>query len=263
MIRLSTISSGSAAAAYYGGGNADYYLGEECKAQWHGIAAFKLGLRGEVSQQAFKAIMNNRTPSGEKITPRDHPTRKAGYDLTFSVPKSVTLLNAIAKDPRIDSSLKAAIRDTMLLVERDASTQIRGERKPRRTGNLIWADFTHQTTRPLGGIPDPQLHTHVVVANMTYSAKDGGFRALDTQNIKGGMDYYQAFFRQTLAEQLQSHGYSLKNTGKDFEIEGVPERAIKEFSRRTSQIEALNKKLAAERGYDSLSPEGKAKTKRP
>lgn len=260
MLRITAIKGN--AAAYYGGNNADYYAeGQKVTAYWHGEASKMLGLHGEVQQRDFSRLMSNQKPNGEQLTAINRGERRQAYDFTFSVPKSVTILHSIARDPRIEQSLRFAANATMHEIEREAKVRVRkgGVSEDRITGNMVWGDFVHETTRPLGGIPDPHLHLHAVAANATWDNIEGKWKALQVGDIKANADYYQAFFRQTLAEQLQSHGYILKNTGKDFEVEGIPERAIAEFSRRTKQIEELNKKLASTRGYDSLSPETKAK----
>lgn len=261
MLRINSISGGSNAANYFGGNNADYYLGEKSPAYWHGQAAQMLGLSGRVIEHDFTSLMNNRKPDGSRLTQRDNPNRRGAYDFTFNIPKSVTLLHAIANDPRIEASLRNAVDATMHEIQRDASVRVRrgGQRSDRVTSNMVWADFVHHTSRPVNGQVDPNLHIHAVAANCSWDAEEGKWKALEIGAVKAQGDYYQSFFRQSLANQLKAHGYQLRRTEKNFEVAGIPERAIQEFSRRTQQIEALNVKLAAERGFDSLSAEGKAK----
>lgn len=261
MLGINSISGGTAAAKYFGGNNADYYLGDKSPAYWHGQAAQLLGLTGRVNDQDFTNLMNNRKPDGSRLTQRDNPNRRGAYDFTFSVPKSVTLLHSIANDPRIEASLRNAVDATMHEIQRDACVRVRsgGQRSDRVTGNMVWADFVHHTSRPVQGQVDPNLHIHAVAANCSWDAKEGKWKALEIGAIKAQGDYYQSFFRQSLANQLKAHGYQLRRSEKNFEVVGIPQRAIQEFSRRTQQIEALNTKLANERGYESLSAEGKAK----
>lgn len=261
MLGINSITSGSAAANYFGGSNADYYLGDKSPAYWHGQVASRLGLSGEVQDQDFVNLMNNRTPDGQRLTQRDNPNRRGAYDFTFSVPKSVTLLHAIAKDSRIEKSVRNAVDATMHEIQRDARVRVRrgGQSADRVTSEMAWADFVHHTSRPVQGQVDPNLHIHAVVPNASWDASEGKWKAIEIGAIKSQGDYYQSFFRQSLANQLKSHGYQLRRTEKNFEVSGVPERAIQEFSKRTQQIEALNSRLAGERGYDTLSAEGKAK----
>lgn len=259
MIRFNNISDSRAAASYLGAENAaDYYLGQSFPATWKGEASRMIGCHGQsVTEKSLKNMLSNRSPWGDKLKPRDGGL--PGYELTFSMGKSISIMHAIAKDPRIVPAFQKAIDATMREVEKDAGYQVRGERALVKTGNIAYATFIHETSRPPKGsrIPDMQLHAHVTVANLTWTGDR--YLSLDPIAIKSSMPYYESFFRQKLAEQLQSHGYILKSSGKDFEIEGVPQSAIDKFSNRTKEIEALEKKLAAERGYTSLSPEGKAK----
>lgn len=261
MLRINSIASGQPAAIYFGQGGADYYLGGEAPAYWHGKAAKQLGLQGEVLDQHFRNLMNNRTPDGSRLTQRDNPKRRAAYDFTFSGSKSLTILRAIAGDERIEQAVRNSANKTMNLAQQDARVRVRkgGQNTDRVTGNMAWIDRIHQTTRDIDGEPDPHLHLHAVAANVSWDAVEEKWKALEVGNIKAEGDYYQAMFRQELAQQIQNLGYAIRRTKNDFEIAGIPERAIKEFSRRTQQVEALNAKLASERGFDSLSPKSKAK----
>src|SRR5262245_53822304 len=100
MLRINAIPNTSAAKAYYK--SADYYVeGQELEAHWHGKGAERLGLTGVVQQADFEALCENRYPGSQQLTAKHLENRRVGYDFTFSVPKSVSLLYALGDDPRL------------------------------------------------------------------------------------------------------------------------------------------------------------------
>ncbi len=225
----------------------DYYLeGQEVAGNWGGKGAVMLGLEGLVTKDAFIKLLKNRRPDGSRLTPRDADKRRPGYDFTFDVPKSVSLLQACFNDEPIRVALDRAVQETMMEIERDMNTRVRrhGAFEDRKTGNMIWASFTHFTSRPAPamnglpeGLPDPQLHMHVYCANATYDSVEERFKAGEFMRIKRDAYYYQAAFHTRLAGELQKLGYDIRPTRNAFEIDGVPSRLLQLFSRRTKQIE--------------------------
>ena len=109
MLRITASKSASGAANYFDDAltKGDYYsAGQHNIGQWHGKAAERLGLNGEVKKKDFAALCHNRKPDGEKLNPRDSQTRKAGYDFTFSAPKSVSVAHALNRDERIKEAFE-------------------------------------------------------------------------------------------------------------------------------------------------------------
>src|SRR5438876_8173694 len=131
-------------------------------------------------------------------------------------------------------------------MEAEMKTRVRKERmdSDRTTGNMVWAEFIHTTSRPVGGVPDPQLHAHVFVFNTTWDEEEGRWKAGQFRELKRDAPYFQAAFRVRLAGKLQDLGFGVERKRDDFEIAGVTATATKKFSRRTEEIE----KVAAERG---------------
>ena len=178
MLRITSSNNATGAAKYFDEGleKADYYASEEQSiGVWGGKAAERLGLAGAVNKEDFVALCNNTTPDGSRLNPRHSDTRKVGYDLTFSVPKSVSVAYAITGDERIRQAFETSVEATMREVETNMRTQTgQGKEKEHiRTGEAIWASFTHRTTRPVDGIPDPHLHRHCFVMNTTWNEKEG------------------------------------------------------------------------------------------
>lgn len=212
----------------------------EITGQWGGKGSKRLGLSGEVLREAFAALCDNINPqTGETLTVRTRPGRRMGYDITFDAPKSVSVLQAISKDTRIIEAYNKALDDTMIDIEANAQTRVRvqGKDENRTTGNLVYAKFTHFTARPQGGVPDPQLHTHVFVLNATFDEQEERWKAVEMGQTKADAPYYQAMFHTRLAHNLQALGYAIRPTQYAFEIAGVPQEVIDEFSKRKTHIE--------------------------
>jgi conjugative relaxase-like TrwC/TraI family protein len=249
MLRMNQFRSGESAKDYYTESlrQEGYHAkGASRAAHWHGKAAAMLGLSGEVEQKTFARLCDNLHPTlDQSITPRTRSDRTTGYDLNWHVPKSVSVVHAITCDERIAECVRAAVHDTMLEIESHAKTRVRvgGVEQNRDTGNLVWADFLHTTTRPMGGIPDPHLHVHCFVFNMTHDPVENRFKAGQFQDINRDAPYYQEAFYCRLARRLGEIGYASDRTAKGWELAGVTDAITRKFSRRTQEIEALAEQL--------------------
>jgi conjugative relaxase-like TrwC/TraI family protein len=254
MLRITQQSAPAAAKSYYS--HADYYGdGLESVGRWGGKGAERLGLTGQVGKAAFDALCDNRTPgTGDPLTARTRTARTVGYDFTFSVPKSVSLAYAVGGDDRVLDAFRAAVAETMADVEAEMKARVRkrGADAERTTGNAVWAEFVHLTSRPVGGVPDPHLHAHCFVFNATFDDREDIWKAGQFRDLKKDAPYWQAAFRVRLADRLQDLGYQLTRTRDDFELAGVSPDVVARFSRRTGEIEAA----AEERGI--TDPERKA-----
>src|SRR5918994_226074 len=151
------------------GGAEDYYSGEgEAAGRWVGGGAAELDLHGQVAREQLTAVLNAHDPrSGEQLPRRLWKRRTPGFDVTFSAPKSVSVLWATA-----DRETAAAISDAqehsvdaaLGYLEREAAFSRTGAmRAPTRGSGFVGAAFRHRTSRA----GDPQLHTHVLIANLT------------------------------------------------------------------------------------------------
>lgn len=262
MLRITSSNNATGAAKYFDEGleKADYYAAEEQSiGVWGGKAAERLGLAGAVNKEDFVALCNNTTPDGSRLNPRHSDTRKVGYDLTFSVPKSVSVAYAITGDERIRQAFETSVEATMREVETNMRTQTgQGKEKEHiRTGEAVWASFTHRTTRPVDGIPDPHLHRHCFVMNTTWNEKESRFQAGEFGHIKQEAPYYEAAFHARMASQLRDLGYSVERRGYSWEIQGIEDSTLDKFSRRTALIE--EKAASAEAGGGALSAKQKDK----
>lgn len=169
MMSLGPVAS-AGAAEYYASDN--YYSLENGTDQslWQGSGAQALGLEGKVETATFERILEGKLPEGSEIN-ASRGEHRAGLDLTFSAPKSVSLVALVGKDHRVVEAFRTSVAQTLVWAEKNLA-QARvwrdGRQVTENTGNLLVATFTHDVSRQL----DPQLHIHAVVAGATL-ASDG------------------------------------------------------------------------------------------
>lgn len=200
-------------------------------------------------QKAMIASEEKRRPTGTAV---------AGFDMTFSAPKSVSTLWAVADagtQVLITQAHHAAMRDVIELLERDVAMTRIGAAGPRgavaqvEVRGIAGAAFDHYDSRAA----DPQLHTHVVVANRVQGAHDGKWRTLDSRAlhaaVSGLSEHYNALLSDHLA-RLIGVGWEARQRGVGrmtaWEILGVPQDLMDEFSSRTRDIERSKDRLVAE-----------------
>lgn len=241
MLRITQQTNPQQAKRYFTA--ADYYAdGQEIVGGWGGRGAGMLGLAGTVDKASFDQLCDNLDPrTGGALTARTRTDRTVGYDFTFSVPKSVSLLYGLTGDGDVLAAFRGAVAETMREVESEAKARVRknGRDAERATGNLVWAEYVHTTSRPVDGVPDPHLHAHMFVFNATFDGEERQWKAGQFRDLKRDAPYFQAAFRVRLANRLQELGYALERTRDDFEIAGVPKDVVRRFSRRTAQIDEL------------------------
>src|SRR5271155_5035692 len=193
MLRITQQDSGAAAKKYFA--TADYYSeGQELVGTWGGKGASRLGLEGTVDKLSFERMCDNLHPqTGEPLTVRTRSERRVGYDFTFSVPKSVSLLYAMSGDQGIMDAFRGAVDETMREIESEIKTRVRkkGQDTDRTTGNMVWAEFIHTTSRPVDGVPDPQLHGHLFVFNATHCDEERRWKAGQFRELKRDAPYFQ------------------------------------------------------------------------
>ena len=245
MLFINHTSNSQAAKDYFKQelAQANYYMkdGQQTTGLWHGLGAAVLGLEGPVDRDCFYKLCDNQHPfTGEQLTARMKANRRVTYDFTWDAPKSVTLAFELRGDTRILEAFQASVRETMGEAEQSMAVRVRkgGQSHDRVTGNMVWAEFVHRTTRPLAdGLPDPQLHIHAVAMNLSYDANEGCWKAGEFSAIKRDATYYQAAFHARLGMKLSELGYAVERDGKSFRLGGIDTNLTEKFSRRSLVIE--------------------------
>lgn len=221
---------------YYAADN--YYTGDqEGPSSWGGRGAEELGLTGTVEAEMFARVLDGTLPNGAQLERSAGGTRSNGVDLTFSAPKSVSLVAMIGGDARVAAAHARAVEQTMAWAEERFATARAGKggREHIATGNLVYAAFHHDLSRKL----DPQLHTHVAIANATQRP-DGAWRALHNRPLWQNSPLIGAAYHAQLRANLAQLGYDTVITGRhgQFEISGISREAITAFSARREEIRA-------------------------
>jgi len=243
MLSVSTVKNAGKAGAYYTAEDNYYFLGEQ-STEWYGTGAENLGLGGPVNRDTFVPVLEGQLPDGTDLRRMQGDVNKhrPGYDLTFSAPKSVSVLALVTGDRFLIEAHREAVRRTLDDVEKLATTRTMtdGISEMEKTGNIVAAVFMHDTSRNL----EPQMHSHAVLANATLS--QGGWKTLST-DISGRQGFTDvvwkeqvslgALFRAHLRGIIEPEGYPITGTGPrgEWDITGVP---VKPFSSRRAEIMA-------------------------
>ena len=270
MLRITTSHSPEASRKYFDVAlrTSDYYTKDA--GAWGGKGAEMLGLKGEVQRKDFVALDNNRwsgangkrltarmnktrlkdvtdkktglpkiDPETGKVEKREVSNRRAGYDFTFSVPKSVSLYLALNDDKVLEQLIAEALDESMAAIAVRMETKIRKgyQQDNRLSPNMVYAKFVHGETRPVDGIPDPHYHIHVFAMNATFDEVEREWKALEVGNTVGDRTFYEAHFHHLLAAKLEGAGYGIRRTDCHFELASVSRELVEKFSRRTKLIE--------------------------
>ncbi|ELW1648880.1 conjugative transfer relaxase/helicase TraI [Enterobacter oligotrophicus] len=245
MMSVAPVASAGEAAGYYSNSDNYYFLGS-LQSLWMGEGAKELGLEGNVRGDDLTAVLEGRLPDGSRLGKEVNGkhVHRPGHDLTFSAPKSVSILALIGNDKEMLEAHNHAVRVAAGYVEKLISARDTkdGVTSIVHTGKMVAAAYTHDTSRNL----DPQLHTHLLVANMTEYA--GKWKALATDYIHNAgfietvMKHQVTLgkiYRSALRERVESLGHEVEEVGKHgmWEIKGIPEEVRDEYSSRGREIQ--------------------------
>jgi conjugative relaxase-like TrwC/TraI family protein len=180
-----------------------------------------------------RAAFEYKNADGETIKAVEH---RAGWDATYSAPKSVSLTALVGGDDRVREAHRAAVTEALNELERYTQARIGGNHPAEMTGKFIAAKFGHDTARPVDGYAAPQLHTHAVIFNVTERA-DGSTRALQPHSLFESQQYATAVYQSELMYRLRNLGYEIER-GKSGapEIKGYTQEYLDASSPRSRQI---------------------------
>jgi len=219
--------------------------------EWQGRLADEFGLAGMVSAKDFAKLSQGQHPqTGEQLVRQrasyeyqdaDGKTIKtmehrAGWDATFSAPKSVSLTALVGSDERVREAHRESVRVALDQLERYTQARIGGNHPPETTGKFIAAKFEHDTARPVDGYVAPQLHTHAVVFNVT-ERDNGQPRAIQPHSLFASQQFATAIYQSELTYKLRQLGYEI-TTGRSGapEIRGYTREYLDASSPRSQQI---------------------------
>lgn len=221
-------------------GRDDYYSGKgEAPGVWRGKAAAALGLSGVVEGEALTTLLEGKRPgTGEALRDRDRGGSVSAYDLTFSAPKSFSVLATVADDEMARQMIAAhesAVSAAMEFVESDMARVRRGAGGTQlmEVKGIVAATYRHRMSRAL----DPQIHTHAVISNLA-EGMDGSWTALHSRRLfrmaKTAGTLYQAHLR---AEVTRRTGLEWTEPHKGLaEIAAIRPEQVHEFSRRRTAM---------------------------
>ena len=256
MLTISPALCASQAIEYhreeFANGRSNYYTEDErVLGEWHGRLASRFNLSGPVQEEHFERLARGLDPQtgerlvqhkttheyfnarGERVRTVEH---RAGFDLCFSAPKSVSLTSLVGGDDRVREAHRESVGVALDELERYTQSRIGGNFPAVSTGEWIVAKFEHDTARPVDGYAAPQLHTHCVLFNVTRT-EDGKTRSLQPLEIFRSQQYATAIYRSELASRLQRMGFEL-DQGRygQPEIRGYTAGYLEASSPRRQQI---------------------------
>ena len=219
--------------------------------EWRGKLAEEFGLSGAVGALEFSRLAEGQHPAtgeqlvqhrvaheyktenGQTVTPVEH---RAGWDATFSAPKSVSLTALVGGDDAVREAHRKAVAFALNELEHYTQARIGGNHVPETTGQFVAATFEHDTARPVDGYAAPQLHTHSVIFNMT-EREDGTMRALQPRSLFESQQFATAIYQSHLTYQLRTLGYEIEpgRSGAP-EIKGYSQEYLDASSPRRQQI---------------------------
>lgn len=267
------ISAGKALAYYrqeFTNSKDNYYSeAGEVKGRWSGGLADEWELKDEVLSEQYERLVAGQDPQtgeqlvqavkaretvnefGEEMITSEH---RAGWDATISAPKSVSLAALVGDDERVREAHRESVNEALKGFEEYLQARGGGDKPAITTGKMVAAQFEHTSSRPdrTNGYAAPQLHTHVVIFNMTQT-EGGKVRSVQPLELYRSQRYATAIYRAHLAEKLQGLGYEIQvdpRTGAP-EIKGFSEAYLEESSPRRKEV-----LKAAEQIKERLEREG-------
>lgn len=256
MMSIGVVSSGSNVHKYFIDKD-NYYLTDKSElkeaATWYGKGAELLGIKGEqIDEKLFLDLLHGRLPNGEQVgIMRDGSVKhRPATDITFSAPKSLSIMGLVAGDTRLIEVHNKAVEKALGKIEAlyaEARITENGITSYEKTGNLTIATFRHTSSRE----KDPQLHTHGVTMNFTQR-EDGQWRALssrqknDVQHLENGFremlyanqHYLGMIYNSEIAKGTVECGYEIKVKDQygNFDIVGLSQDYLESQSKRRTQI---------------------------
>jgi conjugative relaxase-like TrwC/TraI family protein len=276
MFRITKSMSADAAEKYVREALAksDYYQNAKQLGVAYGKCGERMGIIGDVEHEVFVSLLNNKVPGSEQSwTPRTNgqrrelvwkhdeehdrwhqeieavANRRCGWDLTNNARKSVSIHYAATGDELMLRLFHESNQEAMQFGETFMQTRHKVKGPDGKaievnqvTGNALWVTYIHGETRPIEGKCDMHLHAHNYLLNGTWDESKGRYAAVQPGELYRNAPVIQAHAEQVFVQKLLEHGYQIRETvGKGnklgWELAHVSDQMIREFSRRTEEIE--------------------------
>src|SRR5215510_11480458 len=280
MVKISKAQGAGAASSYfakeYSNARESYYTEgekEQIRGEYFGGLAAELGLSGEVSAEDFHRLIEGQNPAtgeqlirhvspktytdpfGKEITTSEH---RAGWDLVFSCPKSISLAAGPGGDGRIPGLQREAVTETLREMEKHLAGKDGHRGHP--TGKMVAALFQHDCARPdrETGYAAPDLHDHVFVMNMTQDST-GKYRAVEIDSLYRVRDFATHLHWAKLVEKMEAVGYEFERNPKTGapEIKGFSSEYLAANSRRRNEVLKNETRLKSEAEQVGFTVKGK------
>src|SRR3990167_8818878 len=217
MLSIQPLKSAEGAASYYTA-QFDYYVSDATAMQWFGRGSQMLQLQGTIDKEKMLALLEGKLPNGQ-VLQNPQGEHRPGFDMTFSAPKSVSLLVGLDVAPELVRFHDDAVKHALSHIESEfaeARVSRDGEVHYEKTRNLVVATFRQPSSRA----NDPALHTHCVTMIITFLDGVAKSLASDKQRVHGVVEQIQnnahycgLIYRQHLANSLKEAGFKLRMTG--------------------------------------------------
>jgi Ti-type conjugative transfer relaxase TraA len=247
MLSISNRGSAATSEKYYLtlSEDSDHSYYAETTGRHHGTGAAALGLCGDLTAEQFGALARGIDPNtGEALVHGAGDAHRAGWDLTFTPPKSVSIIAEVAGEDLRQAALAAHQQAVQVAINFVEQHCVRARREKggatQEQARTIWSVFDHHTSRE----QDPNLHSHCFLHNLAQRS-DGSWGAIESRKIYEYKLAAGAVYRAALAEELQALGIEVDRDGDSFRITGVPQSLVDEFSKRRQQILSAAKSAGA------------------
>ena len=227
-----------------------YHRDHEAPGVWIGEGSKRIGLSGEVNRQDFNNVWQGYKPDStievgqeagkdkKLVQNAGSSTRKAGWDITYSAPKSVSIVWGLGDDKLradIEQAQLQATKDATQYLEENAAYTRRGRAGAthEKTEGLVSSAFLHKSSRE----GDMQIHTHVQTFNLA-TRTDGSTGSIESQYLYDHKMAAGAVYDNSLSHNMEQLGFQIARKEKgSWELKGVTEKSLKGHSKRTTQIE--------------------------
>jgi len=248
-----------------------YSEGEVVKGKWFGRQAEAWELRGEVNSEHFERLCEGQHPlNGDQmvrhVTPHKYENaygetietseHRAGWDATFSAPKSVSLAALVGGDERILAAHDRSVDVALNELEKYVQARIGGNHPAQTTGKMIAAKFQHDSARPdrNTGYAAPQLHTHTVIFNVTET-DEGRINPIQPLELYRSQRFATEIYRAVLSTELQKLGYQMAvdaRTGAP-EISGFSQDYLVASSPRREEVQREAAEMKARLAQEGIN----------